>query len=83
MQRLKKAEEMAFIVKEEGVLDQGLQVYLGSVPDGQRQEMKNVLDRHFDHEDIKIRAIPILAEIFTLEEMKQNLQSSRRNSPTV
>ena len=68
-QRLEKANEMAFIIEEQGILDQGLKVYLQSVQDSQREDLRNVLDIHFDSDDIINRLIPIIAEIYTTQEM--------------
>ena len=67
--RLKKAKEMAFIVKEQRVLDQSIRSFLEKMPENQRQQIKELLDKHLDQDAILSEIVKISAETFTIQEM--------------
>ena len=67
--RLKKAKEMAFIVKEQRVLDQSIRLFLEKMLENQRQQIKELLDKHLDQDAILSEIVKISAETFTIQEM--------------
>ena len=46
--RIDKANEMIFIVKQEGILERSLEMVLEGTPKAQRDELRQILDEHID-----------------------------------
>ena len=67
--RLKKAKELAFIAKEQRVLDLRIRSFLKGLPENQRQQVKELLDKHLDQDAILSEMVKIAATTFTVQEM--------------
>ena len=67
--RIDKANEMIFIVKQEGILERSLEMVLEGTPKAQRDELRQILDEHIDRKALYAEWAKTAADVYTIEEM--------------